>query len=335
MPTFHNWKKAFHDRRVLVVGDVMLDQYVIGSVERISPEAPVPIVLEQRREWRLGGAANVAANIRGVGGHPYMLSVIGDDAAGARLRHHLETHHIDGQLLLTSNHRPTTIKTRIIGNHQQMLRIDHETHEPLNEKDTATLIHTALDLLNDADAVLFEDYDKGVITPEVYATIAAAAQRKDIPVLVDPKLRNFPHYRNATLFKPNLKELRDGLGIELNLADFDVARVREATRRLRQMLHPAIAMITLSEHGIYATDYEREYHVPAFLRKVADVSGAGDTTIAVTTLALLSGYSLEEILILANAAAATVCARPGVVPLNETLMNEAIQMIEKFVNHEL
>lgn len=329
MPMFHNWKKDFQGRRVLVIGDVMLDQYVLGTVERISPEAPVPIVLEQRREWRLGGAANVAANIRGIGGIPHMLSIIGDDDAGQRLRHHLETHHIDGQLLLTSNHRPTTIKTRIIGNHQQMLRLDNETTTPLNPQDETTLIEAALDLLDHTEAVLFEDYDKGVITPRIYTTVAKAARQKDIPILIDPKLRNFRHYQHATLFKPNLKELRDGLGIDINTTQLDIQQVKDATQRLREMLQPVIAMITLSEHGIYATDYEEEYHVPAFLQEVADVSGAGDTTIAVTTLALLAGYPLKETIVLANAAAAAVCAHPGVVPLDEQLMEEAIQIIKK------
>ncbi len=334
MPHFHRWKDDFADRKVLIIGDVMLDEYIHGVVERISPEAPVPIVVEQRREHRLGGAANVAANLRGLHAHPYMLSVIGDDEAGRQLQHRLENNGIDAQFLKASPHRPTTIKTRVVGNHQQILRIDHETTAPLHPSDQRQLIQAALDLLSDVEAVLFEDYDKGVITPQVYAQVAAEARRRRIPILVDPKLRNFSSYRSATFFKPNLKELRDGLGIEITSPP-SPEKLRAAAERLREVLQPQVAMITLSEYGIYATDYTEEHHVPAFVRKVADVSGAGDTTIAVTTLAHLAGYPLRDILIIANAAAAAVCEVPGVVPLDDHLMTRALEIIEKYQNHEL
>ncbi len=335
MNRIHNWKQDFAGRKILIIGDVMLDQYIHGHVERISPEAPVPIVLEQYREWRLGGAANVAANIHGLGSIPYMVTVIGNDAAGKHLRHQLQQSNIGDAYLVVSSHRITTVKSRIVGNHQQMLRLDHETTQPLSTTDQHQLLHIATELLPQMDAVLFEDYDKGVISPALYDNIARKAQQLDIPILVDPKLRNFTAYQNSTLFKPNLKELRDGLGIEINSTPLDFEQLRQAVQLLHETLHPHIAMITLSEHGIYATNYSEEYHIPAFVRKVADVSGAGDTTIATTTLALLAGYSLHDILVISNAAAAAVCETPGVIPLNEQLMQRAIEIIEKYQNHDL
>ena len=307
-----------HARRstVLVVGDVMLDAYLWGRVERISPEAPVPVVHVQERSARLGGAANVALNLHALGATPVVLSVIGDDATADSLTTCFNDAGLDTTGLIRSKARPTTVKTRVISGHQHVVRVDEESTRPLDAREEALLVERIIAVIAERKptAVIIEDYDKGVMTADTIAGTIAAATEAGIPVAVDPKLRNFLRYRGVTLFKPNVKELREGLKVDVNGAD--IASVRNAVDRLEQELRNTMTMVTLSEHGVYAHDKDKEHHLPAHPRKIVDVSGAGDTVIAVAALALAQGLPVDRIAALSNLAGGLVCEEVGVVPID-------------------
>jgi D-glycero-beta-D-manno-heptose-7-phosphate kinase len=312
--------RALSGRNILIVGDVMLDRYFTGSVTRISPEAPVPVFLHDSTQDRLGGAANVALNISALGSQAILCSVAGADADSDILMDLLPQSGISGAGILRSKQRCTTSKTRILGNHQQMLRIDREdTHALTTEEETAFLQKT-LSLLDTsgAEAVIFQDYNKGVLTPRVIETLLRACRDRCIPTTVDPKKANFFAYRGADVFKPNLKEVRDS-------ANFDVKPTIEsllqADQLLRERLQHRITMITLSEKGLFLSEKAEEGHIyPTIPRNVADVSGAGDTVISVVTLGLAAGLPLPEIARLSNLAGGQVCEFSGVVPVNKEIL---------------
>lgn len=311
---------------VLVVGDVMLDAYLWGRVDRISPEAPVPVVHVQQRSARLGGAANVALNLRALGATAVVVSTIGTDNAGKDL----ERCFLDAGLvsvgLVRSAQRPTTVKTRVISGHQHVVRVDEESTEDLSSHEEAALLERLEQLVRERRpaAIVIEDYNKGVLTPHTIEQVIAMATAAGIPVAVDPKLKNFLRYRGVTLFKPNVKELREGLKVDVRGAD--IASVRSAVQQLETELGNQATMVTLSEHGVYAHDTQGEHHLAAHQRKIVDVSGAGDTVIAVATLALAQGLPLERIAALANLAGGLVCEEVGVVPIDvERFRREATQ----------
>lgn len=317
-----------HARRstVVVVGDVMLDAYLWGRVDRISPEAPVPVVHVQQRSARLGGAANVALNLRALGARPIVISTIGTDAAGNDLVRCFEESALDSAGLVRSTERPTTVKTRVISGHQHVVRVDEETTADLSTADEDTLLRRLEGTVDHhrPSALVIEDYDKGVLTVRTIDAILGIAHRAGIPVAVDPKLKNFLRYRGVSLFKPNVKELREGLKVDVNGADLQ--SVRNAVVRLEQELGNAATMVTLSEHGVYAHENDTEHHIAAHPRKIVDVSGAGDTVIAVATLALAQGLPLDQIAALSNLAGGLVCEEVGVVPIDiERFRREATQ----------
>ena len=298
------------DTTVLVVGDVMLDAYLWGRVDRISPEAPVPVVHVTERSARLGGAANVGA---------------GDDLARCFLDSAL-----DSVGLVRSATRHTTVKTRVISGHQHVVRVDEEETDDLSQADEDALLKRVSEVIEyrKPAAIVLEDYNKGVLTKRTIETIINVARKAGIPVAVDPKLKNFLAYRGVTLFKPNLKELREGLKVDVQAAD--IASVRAAVRILEQQLGNAATMVTLSEHGVYAHEGSNEHHLTAHPRKIVDVSGAGDTVIAVATLALAQGLSLPHIASLANLAGGLVCEEVGVAPIHiERFRSEVLRLMGK------
>ncbi|MEM9856416.1 MAG: bifunctional ADP-heptose synthase [Bacteroidota bacterium] len=314
--------KGFKRLRVLVIGDVMVDAYIWGGVERVSPEAPVPVVRVTKRDYRLGGAANVALNVQALGATPILCSVVGKDEAGDRFKERLAQRNLSSEGLLESEDRPTTIKTRVISGHQHVVRVDEETDKLLNDNEEKQLIKKITDLISDADVVIFEDYDKGVITEKVIQQTISKANERGIPTVVVPKKRNFLNYKEATLFKPNLKELREGLKIEINPSV--KLEVEEAVIKLKETLGLGSALITLSEHGVYIDHKNSKNHIAAHLREVSDVSGAGDTVISIAGLCLALGLSAEQIARLSNLGGGLVCEHVGVVPIDlETLKREA------------
>jgi rfaE bifunctional protein kinase chain/domain len=314
--------KKFENLRVLIVGDVMLDSYVWGRVSRISPEAPVPVVMHSHAENRLGGAANVALNVHSLGAVPVMCSVIGADESGQLFRNLIRQLGIPEDGLLESTSRATTTKTRIFAGHQQLLRVDREVDEYIDEELENNLWQRIQSLVNQNNvaAIIFQDYDKGVITPGLIEKITSLGKNRSIPTLVDPKKRNFSFYRNATLFKPNFKELTEGLNLGLNRHDFE--GVNAAAQKLKHNAGFDMVMITLSEQGMLISRGDDYKVVPTHARDVADVSGAGDTVIAMASLCLAAGLDAYQMAKLANVAAGLVCERVGVVPVEkEWLLN--------------
>jgi rfaE bifunctional protein kinase chain/domain len=316
---------TFRTTRVLVVGDVMMDAYVWGKVSRISPEAPVPVVHIQKREERLGGAANVALNLVALGAQVSVAGVAGNDHAGQRLLALLKEQGMDAGCMITGQ-RPTTVKTRIISGSQQMLRIDDEHDGDISAAEEDALIHGVLQRMNEGiDLVVLEDYNKGVFTPRVIRAITEAAAQKGIISVVDPKFRHFLEYRNVTLFKPNLKELREGLGMRVD--PHSMEDLIAAADRLFEALNCGNIMITLSEAGVFVRDHREAKRIPAHVRNIADVSGAGDTVISVVGLCLAAGLPLAEAAGLANLAGGLVCEKVGVVPVDrDQLLMEALNL---------
>jgi rfaE bifunctional protein kinase chain/domain len=314
----------FNQIKVLIIGDVMIDSYLWGDVNRISPEAPVPIVNVKKREKRLGGAANVAMNIKSLGASPILCSMVGQDSDAEDLIKLLQENEMSSEGILQSPDRVTTIKHRILAGHQQMLRVDAEITHPINETERVLLWQKIQTLLPQVQVVIFEDYDKGVLDQLLINQVISLANELNIPTVVDPKKRNFLFYEKATLFKPNLKELKEGLKIEFE-AD-NLAELKNAVNLLRQKLKTKYAFVTLSERGVYISGDEVEYHQKAFLRTIADVSGAGDTVISVAALAMAMRLSPQLLAALANLAGGLVCEYVGVVSINkEKLLSEAIR----------
>ena len=307
----------------------MIDAYLWGGVDRISPEAPVPIVAVERREQRLGGAANVALNLRAMGAKPIICTVLGDDQAGLDFASLLDARELSAQGLVSSSLRSTTVKTRIISGNQQMLRVDEESTDALSEVEQVALLNQIDDIISSqkVEVIILEDYNKGVLTPEVIAHVVAVAKTKDIPVAVDPKLLQFFDFAGVTLFKPNLKELREGLKREVPVDDPDA--FQEAVADLRNRLPHALTLVTLSERGVYITDGSLHHYIPAHIRKISDVSGAGDTVISVAALCLAMGAEPVTLATLANLAGGQVCERLGVVPVDaKQLHTEALALLE-------
>lgn len=331
-----DYRKVFEDfrrLRIMVIGDVMVDAYIFGRVDRISPEAPVPVVTVEKRLSRLGGAANVALNLKSLGAEPVLCSVAGRDAKGEEFRRLLSDAGISSEQIITSDRRITTTKYRIIGNKAQMLRVDEEVTEELHEVDQAGLQENIDSLLatQTIHAIIFQDYNKGVIHPDLIRHVTEKANRQGIPVAVDPKRMNFLQYRGVTLFKPNLKELREGLGLEISGSS--TGSLRQAAARLHDELGIRIVMTTLSEHGVFIS-YKNpggkvtDRMIPAHLRNISDVSGAGDTVISVAALGLACGLEPAELASLANLAGGLVCEQVGVVPVDrEKLLEEAVRLI--------
>lgn len=319
---FNQLFEDFNRLKVLIVGDVMIDAYIVGKVDRISPEAPVPVVSVSEKENRLGGAANVALNVKSLGAQPYICSVIGNDKGGKEITKLFEKAGVNCEGIVNSAERITTVKTRVMGNNVQMLRVDEEITHPINSIESTNLVTAIEKLLPQIDVVIFEDYDKGVLTAENIEAIISLANQHNIPTIVDPKKLNFAHYKKATLFKPNLKEIKDGLKTDENLKDFD--NLKKAIAELKGLLANPMVMVTLSELGVMITDHTNYHHQPAHIRNIADVSGAGDTVVSVAALCLALKSDMQLIAFLSNIAGGLVCEKVGVVPIvKQNLLREA------------
>lgn len=316
----HQLFDDFNQLNVLIIGDVMIDAYYFGKVDRISPEAPVPIVAVEKRENRLGGAANVALNVQALGGNPILCSAIGNDEDGAAFEHLLTSSQLTAKGLVKLDNRVTTVKTRVIGNNHQLLRVDSETETPLNNQESNALFDVIKNIITTekVDVVIFEDYDKGVITPTLIEKVVELCNDKNIPTTVDPKKKNFLAYKNVTLFKPNLKELREGLNLDIKTSDIN--SIINALKLLHEELHPAATLITLSEHGMLIFNTSSHQHIPAHIRNIADVSGAGDTVISVASLCLALKQPNDVIAQIANLAGGLVCEKVGVVPIDKNIL---------------
>lgn len=312
---------------VVVVGDVMLDNYCWGDVERQSPEAPVPVVSVKKRESRLGGAANVALNCVALGAKVTLASVVGDDADGKQLTQLANEAGIDTTLLQYSKQRPTTTKTRIISRNQHMMRVDEEVCDELYVAEEHPFIDAVLRYLQiqKPQVLIFEDYNKGVLKENVIQRITAHCNEVGIITAVDPKKHNFLSYKDVAIFKPNLKEVREGL--HMPLADVNKAAMDEVHQMLQKELQHKLTFITLSEKGVYYNDGSSDI-IPSHIRNIADVSGAGDTVIA--TAAIVYAITKDAVLMaeISNIAGGLVCEEVGVVPINkDALLKETTKLL--------
>jgi rfaE bifunctional protein kinase chain/domain len=324
--------EEFNHLSIMIIGDVMVDAYLWGKVERISPEAPIPIVALRKRENRMGGAANVAMNIKSMGARPVLCSVIGNDDKGKIFLNLLRKEKIESDGILASPRRITTTKFRIFGNNTQMLRVDEEVESDLSEHDKNELLKKIESIITSEkiDCIIFQDYNKGVITPSLIQQVIELAKGKQIPVTVDPKKRNFDSYSGVTLFKPNLKELKEGLKTDFKPDDRE--SLMQAAQLLRNRLNCDYVMTTMSEHGVMISmkdkAEEKNIFIPAHMRSVADVSGAGDTVISVASLCLALNRAPSEIAYIANLAGGLVCEEAGVVPVNkDKLLKEILALL--------
>lgn len=297
--------------RVVVLGDIMLDRYLIGDTERLSPEAPVPVVTVAERHAALGGAANVAANVAALGAHCLLVGVVGDDVDGAAIRQELAVARLEDRFVLTVAGRPTTSKTRIIARSQQIVRIDDEVDTLLEGQDLSRLVTAARDALADADALLLEDYNKGTLSPGVIASVMEIAKRRGIPIVVDPKYRQFFEYGGATVFKPNRRELESALGAAVDLQNGN------ALPGVLSRLKVDNLLVTLGPEGmVLVTKDGGLTQIPSIARQIYDVSGAGDTVTAWLGAALAAGASIREAAQLANYAAGVEVGKPGVATVS-------------------
>ena len=317
--------------KAVIVGDVMVDSYLWGDVDRISPEAPVPIVHVHKHESRPGGAANVAMNISALDATPILVSMTGDDRYGDQFMELLKECGMPAHGMLRSASRTTTVKTRVIGNHHQLLRVDEEEVADLNDDDAKKLIaHFAKIIESEKpDVVILEDYDKGILSEQVIRSVIDIARSHGVPVTVDPKKKNFNTYSSVDLFKPNLLELRMGLKIDVDKNDVDT--IRDAAMKIISERSCNMVMVTLSEAGVFIADNGDHKVIPAHVRDISDVSGAGDTVISVASLALAAGLPKESIAALSNLAGGLVCEVVGVAPIDKQRLikeSESLSILE-------
>lgn len=319
--------EQFNGLKALVVGDVMIDAYSKGVVERMSPEAPVPIVNLRERFSRLGGAANVALNLKALGAFPMICSVIGDDSRADDFLSLMREHGLATEGLVKSSERVTTIKHRIFDGDKQVLRIDNESTFDLTEEEHLALwkvIEKALKQ-KQIDVIILQDYNKGVLTERLIQAVIGLAKKQGIPVAVDPKKKNFFAYQGVTLFKPNAKELRDGLGVKAETID----ELQKAAVTLQERIQCQFLMITLSEQGVMILHDGAFQHIPAHPRKIMDVSGAGDTVLSVAALSTALKADPKTIAATSNLAGGLVCEEVGVVPIDKQRLSQEIKRLQE------
>ncbi len=306
----------FSRMRVIVIGDAMLDTYLWGKVERLSPEAPVPIVSVTKRENRLGGAANVSRNLQALGSTPVLFSVIGDDDNGKEFQSLLGKREMVSKGIFVDSSRNTTVKNRIISSGKQIVRVDEETTQYISPEMEAKMLAAITQEIeeNNIDVIVFVDYDKGIVTPSLFESVNRIAIEKNIPTAVDPKKRNFRNYKNVSLFKPNFKEFVEGTGLQI--AKDDLEAIKASADQFKKEQNLKLIFITLSELGVFISNGVKEQYYPVVIRDIADVSGAGDTVIAVASLALAAGLPPKVMAHMSNLAGGLVCERLGVVPVD-------------------
>ncbi|HOV97972.1 MAG TPA: D-glycero-beta-D-manno-heptose-7-phosphate kinase [Bacteroidota bacterium] len=310
---------GFQNKRIAVIGDLMIDRYFWGNVERISPEAPVPVIEVTEESNRLGGAANVANNIASLGGVPIIVGVVGNDEGAKVLKRLVEERGFPTCGIVEDASRPTTIKSRVIAHDHHIVRIDQEVKADICDATQKKILEALDDHFNDIDGIILEDYNKGVLTKQLVSDIIEQARRASKIVTVDPKYNNFFEYHNVTVFKPNKKEAEEALGKRLASMDDYKAAAEEILRKL----NAENVLLTLGDMGMLL--YEQSgasAHVATTARKVADVSGAGDTVISTLTMALLAGGTIREAAALANIAGGIVCGEVGVVPIDPKILFE-------------
>lgn len=299
------------NKHIAVVGDLMIDRYVWGSVNRISPEAPVPVVEVTQESERLGGAANVGNNIVALGGKCTLIGVAGNDSNANSLRKLIEELKMNSSGVITDNSRMTTVKTRVIAQNQHVVRIDNEQKHDISSDVADQIISNLERNILSIDGIILEDYNKGVLTKELIQRVIELANKHNKLITVDPKLNHFFEYKNVTVFKPNLKETSEGLGKSIKTE----SEVLAAGKQLLKKLNAKHVLITRSEKGMSLfSENDNYFHVPTHAREVADVSGAGDTVIATLTLALAAGASPEEAASLSNLGGGLVVGEIGIVP---------------------
>ena len=323
MEDFKKLFESFSSLKVGVIGDVMLDTYMWGKVERISPEAPVPVVSLYQKEYRIGGAGNVALNCQSLGAQVSILSVIGTDTEGVILKELFDTSNIDSTYLLTSADRITTNKTRIISRNQQMLRLDAEVITDLHSDEELIILKKIKEYISSAalDVLIFEDYNKGVLTEKIIQETILMCKQAGVITAVDPKKKNFFAFRGTDIFKPNLKEVKEGLN--LLVEQIDQPSMQKIHRQLQQQLNHTVSIITLSEKGVFYQDNTDAKIIPSHIRNVADVSGAGDTVIAVASLVYARTKNARLMAEVANIAGGLVCEEVGTVAISkEKLLDE-------------
>lgn len=319
--------RSFNNLNVLIIGDVMVDSYLWGKVNRISPEAPVPIVSVNKKERRLGGAANVALNVQALGANPILCSVIGVDHEGLSFLDLLKSQKLSQKGILKSRDRITTVKTRVIGNNSQLLRVDEEVESDITASETQQLLTLISHILthDKIDVIIFEDYNKGLLNPRLIGKIVELAKSKGIPTCVDPKKKNFNAYKGVSLFKPNLKELREG--IKLDVSGDNVNELQRAVSSYRVKQKIETVLVTLAEKGVITNSRKVKEHVSAHVRSIADVSGAGDTVISVAALCRALRCDDQLTAALANLSGGLVCERIGVVPVDkDQLLEESLKL---------
>ena len=327
MNSFNQLFEGFTTTKIGVVGDIMLDTYWWGSVDRISPEAPVPIVSLQRKETRVGGAANVALNLRALGAPTTLFAVVGMDAEAKELNALLKAEGINTQYIHSSASRMTTNKVRIMGRNQQMMRLDHENTHDINEAESKALLDNFYAYVEKEQPalIILEDYNKGVLTPAIIEAIITYCNEKGIPTAVDPKQKNFLAYKNCTLFKPNLKEVKEGLKIEV--PTIDLAHMQQVHQALQGALHHSISFITLSEHGVFYAQENKQQLIPTHIRNIADVSGAGDTVIALASLVYAYSKDMALAAEIANIAGGLVCELVGTAPIDKNVLATEVKKL--------
>ena len=320
-----NLFSEFNSKKILVIGDSMIDSYLFGEINRISPEAPVPVVETKKHESRLGGAANVALNLKSLGATPILCSAIGDDKEGKLFIELMKKEDLTTEGMIISKIKRTTLKTRVIANDKHQLRIDEEDSSPIDNE--IELIDLIQKLIYNIDVVVLQDYNKGVLTSNVINEVIKIANNNNIPSIVDPKNDNFFNYKNCTIFKPNLAEIKIGMNINDELRN--LKDLNNVTTKLRLQLNSDAVLLTLSSRGICLDSHNNFYQFPSYKRKLVDVSGAGDTVISVAALCLSTNINYSNLTILSNLAGGLVCEALGVIPINkEKFLNEAIKTLK-------
>lgn len=313
----------FGSVKVAIVGDLMLDTYWWGNVDRISPEAPVPVVVLKRKELRVGGAANVALNSVSLGANTTVISIIGNDDDGKELLRLLKENDIDTSYVITSGQRVTTTKTRVMSRNQQMMRLDAETTADIDKASEDLLLQKIKEYFNanKPDVLIFEDYNKGILTERVITELINLCKEYNVVTSVDPKRKNFLSFKGVTIFKPNLKEIKEGLNL---LTDtIDVPSLKEMHKKLQEHLQHQISFITLSEKGVFYQQDNDQHLIPTHIRNIADVSGAGDTVIAVASLVYTITKNMNLAAEMANIAGGLVCEEVGTAAIDkEKLLHE-------------
>ena len=327
MTDFEKLFKDFTNLRVAVIGDVMLDTYLWGKVERISPEAPVPVVAIEKKEQRIGGAGNVSLNTVSLGAETTLFSVVGDDADAEILSGLLQNEHVDTKYIIKSRERITTNKMRIISRNQQMLRLDTELTDNISEDDEEMLFKNFTSFVKryQPALVIFEDYNKGVLTENLIQKLIAFCKENNIVTTVDPKRKNFFTYKGVDIFKPNLKEVKDGLNMLID--EVNEETLKKIHHELNKLLQHRISLITLSEKGVYIQKGNYSRIIPTHMRNIADVSGAGDTVIAVASLAYAATKDITMAATIANLAGGIVCEEVGTVAINKKKLFDECEML--------